>query len=312
MTAPARGRIHRVEARVLENRALPAGQHVLRLQAAAIARGATPGSFVHLRPEAGATALPRPLSILWADREAGAVELLHKVVGRGTAALARLRPGEVRLALGPIGRGFAPVPGRDRPLLVGGGVGVPPILFLARELRGRAEPLAVLGSEIPFPFPSRPSAIRVPGAPDVQLIAGMATARATWAWPPGCVPCRATPAATDGYVDDLARRWLAGPGRGAAAPRRGVRLRPDADAARRRRAWPGSSVQPCQVAVEEQLWPCGVGGCARLHADRCAARRERRCGGCASTMARCSTRGRCSSTMGRLNRHRSEHRLSGA
>ena len=258
MSAATRGRIHRVEARVLANRALPAGQHVLRLQAAAIARGATPGSFVHLRPEAGATALPRPLSILWADREAGVIELLHKVVGRGTAALARLRPGEVRLALGPIGRGFAPVPERDRPLLVGGGLGVPPILFLARELRARAEPFAVLGSEIPFPFPSRPSAIRVPGAP-AGAIAGMALLEDLGVASRLC-SLQGYPGCHRGYVDDLARRWLA-------AQDRDLRRRvavyacgpmPMLRAVARLAA---EFELPCQVAVEERM-ACGVGGCA--------------------------------------------------
>ena len=258
MTAPARESIHRVEARVLEHRALPAGQHVLRLRAPAIARGAAPGSFVHLRPEAGASALPRPLSILWADREAGAVELLYKVVGRGTAALARLRPGAVRLALGPIGRGFAPAPERDRPLLVGGGVGIPPILFLARELRARAEPFAVLGSEIPFPFPARPSAVRVPGAPDGAIAAmalledlGVASRLCSLQGYAGC---------HRGYVDDLARRWLAAQD-GALRRRVAVyacgplpMLRAVARLAR-------EFGLPCQVAVEERM-ACGVGGCA--------------------------------------------------
>ena len=258
MTAPARGRIHRVEARVLENRALPAGQHVLRLQAAAIAGAATPGSFVHLRPEAGATALPRPLSILWADREAGAVELLHKVVGRGTAALARLRPGEVRLALGPIGRGFAPVPGRDRPLLVGGGVGVPPILFLARELRARAAPLAVLGSEIPFPFPSRPSAIRVPGAPD-GAIAGMALLEDLGVASRLC-SLQGYPGCHRGYVDDLARRWLAAQDE-ALLRRVAVYACGPMPMLRAVARLAGEFGLPCQVAVEERM-ACGVGGCA--------------------------------------------------
>lgn len=256
--APAPGPIHRVEARVLENRELPAGQHLLRLAAAAVARDAAPGSFVHLRPEAGATALPRPLSILWADRAAGAVELLYKVVGRGTAALARLRPGESRLALGPVGNGFAPAPGRDRPLLLGGGVGMPPILFLARELRARAAPFAVLGSEIPFPFPSRPSAIRVPGAPDGAIAAmalledlGVASRLCSLQDYPGC---------HRGYVDDLARRWL--------AAQDGERLRRVAVYACGPPAMLRAAARlarefglPCQVAVEERM-ACGVGGCA--------------------------------------------------
>lgn len=258
MTAPAGGAIHRVEARVLERRELPAGQCVLRLEAPAIARGAAPGSFVHLRPEAGATLLPRPLSILWADREAGAVELLFKVVGRGTAALARLRPGEVRLALGPVGRGFAPAPERDRPLLVGGGVGIPPILFLARGLRGRAEPFVVLGSEIPFPFPSRPSAVRVPGAP-AGAIAAMALLEDLDVASRLC-SLQGYPGCHRGYVDDLARRWLAAQD---GARRRRVAvyacgplpmLRAVARLAR-------EFELPCQVAVEEYM-ACGVGGCA--------------------------------------------------
>ena len=258
MTAPAPGPIHRVEARVLENRELPAGQRLLRLAAAAVARGAAPGSFVHLRPEAGPAALPRPLSILWADRAAGAVELLYKVVGRGTAALARLRPGEVRLALGPVGRGFAPAPERDRPLLIGGGVGIPPILFLARELRERAAPFAVLGSEIPFPFPARPSAVRVPGAPDGAIAAmalledlGVASRLCSLQGYPGC---------HRGYADDLARRWLAAQD-GALLRRVAVyacgpmpMLRAVARLAR-------EFALPCQVAVEEYM-ACGVGGCA--------------------------------------------------
>ena len=73
-------------------------------------------------------------------------------------------------ALGPIGNGFVPHRERPRTLLVGGGVGIPPMVFLAERLREDTatpwKPLVLMGSEIPFPFRARPSTILVPGMPD--------------------------------------------------------------------------------------------------------------------------------------------------
>src|SRR4029077_16062484 len=71
--------------------------------------------------------------------------------------------------LGPIGRPFAPHRERPRTLLLGGGVGIPPMVFLAERLRdagGAAhKPLVLMGSEVPFPFRTRPSRLIVPGIP---------------------------------------------------------------------------------------------------------------------------------------------------
>src|SRR5690606_9544385 len=132
-------------------------------------------SFVHLTcdPE---RPMRRPLSIMRADPDAGWIELLYKVVGRGLQALAARRNGEEVSVLGPVGKGFTPHPERPRALLVGGGVGIPPMVFLAERLRRRTDaawkPLVLMGSEIPFPFRARPSRIVIAGMPE-GVIASM-------------------------------------------------------------------------------------------------------------------------------------------
>ena len=103
------------------------------------------------------------------DADAGWVEILYKVVGSGLHALAARKEGDVVSLLGPIGRGFTPHRDRPRALLVGGGVGIPPMVFLAERLRESKDaawkPLVLMGSEIPFPFHARPSQIMVAGIP---------------------------------------------------------------------------------------------------------------------------------------------------
>ena len=255
---PPRIPIHQLQARIRQVRHLDAGQHVLTLEAPPIAESAAPGSFVHLSPDESPRALPRPLSILWAHPEAGTVDLLYKVVGAGTEQLAQLRAGERRRALGPIGRGFAVDDARDRPLLIGGGVGIPPILFLAREIRARMAPLVLMGSEIPFPFPVRPSLIRVPGMPD-GAIAGMALLE-DWGVASRLCSCQGYAGCYAGYVDALARMWLETQD---AKQRSRVAVyacgpMPMLRAVAELAAQHGL---PCQVAVEERM-ACAVGGCA--------------------------------------------------
>ena len=150
-----RGTIFLEDAPVISHEAWPQGQYLLRLQAQECARRARPGSFAHLRC---APDLPmrRPLSIQRADPEAGWIELLYKAIGHGLKRLALAKPGDVISCLGPIGNGFSVHPERPQRLLLGGGVGIPPMIFLAESLLGERsgapKPLVLMGSEIPFPF----------------------------------------------------------------------------------------------------------------------------------------------------------------
>ena len=129
------------EAAVLSHEGRGAGYRLLRLSAPAVAAAAAPGQFVHLRvPALEASALRRPFSICDADPATGTLSVLYKQVGRGTAAMAALAPGDRVDLMGPLGRGFPLPPPDAAPLLVGGGYGVAPLYFLARTiLRGRPD-----------------------------------------------------------------------------------------------------------------------------------------------------------------------------
>ncbi len=120
------------QTKVISHAACGPGYRLLVLDAPQIAADARPGQFVHVKvPALEASALRRPFSIFNAGD--GRLELLYKTVGRGTAALNAVKPGETVEVLGPLGRGF-PTTCDGTPLLVGGGYGVAPLYFLARRL----------------------------------------------------------------------------------------------------------------------------------------------------------------------------------
>ncbi len=124
-------------------------KHVLlRLRAPDVAAAAEPGQFVHVRcAPAGQwdPLLRRPFSLHRYDRGNGRIEILFRIVGRGTEFLAGLRPGDEVDLIGPLGHGF-PVrvePGRT-PVIVAGGIGVAPLVALAERLREAGTPAVAL------------------------------------------------------------------------------------------------------------------------------------------------------------------------
>ncbi|HEU5467961.1 MAG TPA: dihydroorotate dehydrogenase electron transfer subunit [Steroidobacteraceae bacterium] len=255
-----RGTIFLEDAAVLEHRAYAGGQFVLRLSAPRCAAAAAPGSFVHLTcgPD---LPMRRPLSIMRANAAGGWVEVLYKVVGHGLRELALRKPGESLSCLGPIGRGFGARAARPRLLLVGGGVGIPPVVFFAEALaagRGTFRPLVLMGSELPFPFELAESRLPAAGIPAGATAAmpllerlGVPSRLASLSGFPGC---------HRGYVTELVEAWLSSldaAGRDAAevfaCGPHGM-LAAVATLARRHRV-------PCQVSLEENM-ACGVGGCA--------------------------------------------------
>jgi dihydroorotate dehydrogenase electron transfer subunit len=266
MTATHRGTVFLEQARVISQLAYDAEQFVLRVAAAKCAAHAGPGSFAHVTCDA-AIPMRRPLSIMRADAGAGWIELLYKIVGSGLHALAARKAGDTLSVLGPIGRPFVPHPERPRTLLIGGGVGIPPMVFLAERLHQAAaaeraavawKPLVVMGSEIPFPFRPKPSTLIVPGIPDGTIAAmplldewGVPSRLASRADLAGCFP---------GFVTQLADAWLKSLGPTelgeveifACGPT--PMLEVTAQLARRYRV-------PCQVSLEEFM-ACAVGGCA--------------------------------------------------
>jgi dihydroorotate dehydrogenase electron transfer subunit len=249
------------DAEVLGQQAWPGGQHVLQLRAPRCATRAQPGSFAHLSCAADLP-MRRPLSIQRADPSSGTIEILYKVVGHGLARLAAAHRGDRLSCLGPIGRGFEPDAARPRALLVGGGVGMPPMVFLAEVLAARAaeglRPLGLFGSEIPFPFRPRPSTILVPGLPEGTIAChpllediGVPSRLASLAGFAGCF---------SGYVTDLAAAWLASLPAAALGEVAIYACGPTPMLAACARVARRFGV-PCQVSLEEFM-ACAVGGCA--------------------------------------------------
>lgn len=109
-----------------------------------IAQECTPGQFVHIRStQENFPLLRRPLSLYDVDKRLGSITLLYRVVGKGTALFSRVKPKEYVDVMGPLGRGFS-LKENISAVLVGGGVGIAPLLFLARELKARDGRVKVL------------------------------------------------------------------------------------------------------------------------------------------------------------------------
>lgn len=108
-----------------------------------------PGQFVEVRvDDVPSTFLRRPISIHFVDREKNELWLLVAAVGDGTRRLARLQPGDTLNCVLPLGNGFTmPQSADERLLLVGGGVGVAPLLYMGAEmLQQGCEPTFLLGA----------------------------------------------------------------------------------------------------------------------------------------------------------------------
>jgi dihydroorotate dehydrogenase electron transfer subunit len=243
---------------VISVETFPGDQFVMRIRAAKCAAAAEPGAFVHVTCD---EALPmrRPLSIMRAD--ADWIEVLYKIVGQGLRLLSRKAPGDAVSVLGPIGQPFRLSAERPNTLLIGGGVGIPPMVFLADQLRRQPDhwnPLAILGSEIPFPFDLIPSRLDSPWLDadtnsSMPLLEswGVLTRLATLSGFSGCY---------NGYVTDLADQWLK------------TLVRQDLEKTEVFACGPTPMLKavaelaarydlPCQVSLEEFM-ACAVGGCA--------------------------------------------------
>ncbi len=157
-----RNTIFEEQAEVLAHVPHPGEQYILRLRAPKTAASALPGQFVHIRVSEERQ-LRRPISIMLADPEQGTINLLYKAVGEGTRLLSERQVGESLPMLGPIGQPFDLSDTSKRYVLIGGGVGIPPIIFAADSLNGKADVVVFAGSEVEFPFALNPSATILPG-----------------------------------------------------------------------------------------------------------------------------------------------------
>lgn len=285
---PHRDTIFSEQGKILSHEHLDGDQHILRVAAPECAANAQPGQFSHIQVHPQRP-LRRPISIMRVSPDDGWVDFLYKAIGEGTALLAERETGETLELLGPIGIPFEVT--RKRPLLIGGGVGMPPMIFLAESIKQHIkgshikgsepffqanhsdtppstkekraltplyQPFVIMGSEVPFPFPARPSQILMPELPD-GVIATMPLLD-DWNIPCRLASLQGYAGCHQGYVTDLARLWLEALDDDARAEVEIFSCGPhpmlEAVAALAK-----EFDIPCQVSLEEFM-ACGIGGCA--------------------------------------------------
>lgn len=98
-----------------------------------VASMAVPGQFISLYCKEGSRLLPRPISICEIDPEGARLRVVYRVVGAGTTEFSKMQAGETIEVVGPLGNGFSCRSGKA--ILIGGGIGIPPMLQLAKTLQ---------------------------------------------------------------------------------------------------------------------------------------------------------------------------------
>ena len=126
---------HQENATVVSQKQLCDGIFDLTLEAKAIANEAKAGQFVSVYSNDPSKLLPRPISLCGFDKEKGTIRLVYRVTGEGTGTeeFSKLREGDTVRLIGPLGNGFTVISGK-KAFLIGGGIGVPPMLQLAKEI----------------------------------------------------------------------------------------------------------------------------------------------------------------------------------
>lgn len=130
---------------IISQKSIAADIYSIWLQSDKIAQAAVPGQFISMYTKDGSKLLPRPISLCETDKNAGRIRVVYRVTGPGTGTeqFSKLKPGDKIDILGPLGNGF-PLEGQgdlkaSRAMLIGGGIGVPPMLELARHLQAEKE-----------------------------------------------------------------------------------------------------------------------------------------------------------------------------
>ncbi len=120
---------------VVDQSSLGNGIYDLTIKTENIAKAAKAGQFVSVYSNDKSKLLPRPISLCGIDRDEDTVRLVYRVTGEntGTEGFSKLVMGDKVRILGPLGNGFTVEPGKNA-FLIGGGIGVPPMLQLAKDI----------------------------------------------------------------------------------------------------------------------------------------------------------------------------------
>ncbi|MBH98782.1 MAG: dihydroorotate dehydrogenase electron transfer subunit [Rhodospirillaceae bacterium] len=254
-----RNTINLEEAVILSQQSFEGNQYIVRAYSPKCASRAKPGNFVHLTCDTSIS-MRRPLSIMRSDSQNGWLEFLYKPIGAGLELLTQKVKGDKLSLLGPIGNNFINKITRPLILALGGGVGIPPMIFLAETLQNdeRFKMLVLMGSEAPFPFKLTDAKILVSGIPSIASYSVDMLEK--WGIPSRAASNSGYSGCFQGHVTELARHWIQNL---SLNQQKKVQLlgcgpTPMLEATA---ALAKEFNLPCQLAIEEFM-ACGVGGCA--------------------------------------------------
>lgn len=117
---------------VIEQKEIAAGIYSIRLHCPEVVKAARAGQFVSVYSKDKSRLLPRPISICELDREHGVFRMVYRVAGEGTRELSQAVAGDRVRIMGPLGNGYEHKEGRA--MVIGGGIGIPPMLELAKSI----------------------------------------------------------------------------------------------------------------------------------------------------------------------------------
>lgn len=130
-------------AKVISQECIGTGVYSMWIETKA-AQTAVAGQFVSVYCKDKTKLLPRPISICQIDKEKGRLRIVYRVVGGGTEEMSSYSAGDDISLIGPLGNGFMQREGK-KAILIGGGIGIPPMVGLAEALKDKAEVSVVAG-----------------------------------------------------------------------------------------------------------------------------------------------------------------------
>lgn len=131
---------------VISQEVLATGVYSMWIKTDKIAKISKPGQFIDLYCKEGSRMLPRPISICEIDEEKNALRIVYRILGKGTEEFSAYQAGDEIRILGPLGNGF-PISDK-KAILIGGGIGIPPMLELAKSLKGEKKIVAGYRDEL--------------------------------------------------------------------------------------------------------------------------------------------------------------------
>ena len=141
---------YREQAAVLSQEQIADQIFSMWLKTEQIAKEAVPGQFISVYSNDSGRMLPRPISICERDKEKGALRIVYRVAGKGTEEFSCCKAGNTLDILGPLGNGFPleRCPEGKKAFLIGGGIGIPPMVQLSKELQGEVQVVAGYRDEL--------------------------------------------------------------------------------------------------------------------------------------------------------------------